>query len=156
MRSCWPRYVDFFAVRFVDFLAPRFVDFFAVRLVDFFAVRFVDFFAARLVDFFAARFVDFFADFLAVFFDGTLPPSRRASDRPMAIACLRLFTFFPELPLRSDPDLRSCIAFSTFDCAFFPYLAMTSSRSIDPTRLVTTKDGRDRASVTQKRRVIKP
>ena len=30
-----------------------------------------------------------------VFFAGTLAPSRRASDRPMAMACLRLVTFFP-------------------------------------------------------------
>jgi len=59
-------------------------------------------------------------DFLA----GTLPPARRASESPMAIACLRLFTFFPEPPLRSVSCLRSCIAFSTFDCAFFPYRAI--------------------------------
>jgi hypothetical protein len=56
------------------------------------------------------------------FFDGTLPPSRRASDRPMAMACLRLVTFFPEPPLFSVPRLRSCIALSTFSEAFFPYL----------------------------------
>jgi hypothetical protein len=44
---------------------------------------------------------------------GTFLPSLRASDRPMAIACLRLFTFLPE-PLFSVPVLRSCITFSTF------------------------------------------
>jgi len=55
---------------------------------------------------------------------GTLPPARRAWERPIAIACLRLVTFFPERPLRSVPRLRSCIAFSTFSDAFFPYLAM--------------------------------
>src|ERR1700684_2055378 len=32
----------------------------------------------------------------------------------MAIACLRLVTFLPELPLRSVPALRSRITFSTF------------------------------------------
>jgi hypothetical protein len=71
-------------------------------------------------DFFEDDFFDedFFDDF---FFDGTLPPSRRASESPMAMACLRLFTFLPELPLFSVPCLRSCIAFSTLSCAFFPY-----------------------------------
>ena len=51
---------------------------------------------------------------------GTFAPERRASDRPIAIACLRLFTFLPERPLRSVPRLRSCMAFFTFFCAFFP------------------------------------
>ena len=60
-------------------------------------------------------------------FDGTLPPSLRASERPMAIACLRLVTFLPERPLRSLPRFISCIDFSTLVCAFFPYLAMTFS-----------------------------
>src|SRR5581483_10025204 len=39
---------------------------------------------------------------------GTRPPARRASDRPMAIACLRLVTFLPERPLRKVPRLRLC------------------------------------------------
>jgi hypothetical protein len=64
--------------------------------------------------------LDFFDD---DFFDGTLPPARRASESPMAMACLRLFTFLPELPLFSVPFFRSCIAFSTLSCAFFPYFA---------------------------------
>jgi hypothetical protein len=51
---------------------------------------------------------------------GTLAPARRAWDRPMAIACLRLLTFLPERPLRSVPRLRSCIALFTFCCAFLP------------------------------------
>src|SRR5262249_22665077 len=55
---------------------------------------------------------------------GTFAPARRASDRPIAIACLRLFTRLPERPLRSVPRLRSCIARLTFCCAFLPYLAM--------------------------------
>jgi hypothetical protein len=81
---------------------------------DFLVVDFFD------EDFFALDFfeLDFFEE---DFFDGTLPPSRRASDRPMAMACLRLFTFFPELPLFNVPRLRSCIAFSTLSDAFFPY-----------------------------------
>ena len=52
---------------------------------------------------------------------GTLPPSRRASDKPMAMACLRLVTFLPE-PLLSVPRLYLCISVSTLSDAFFPYL----------------------------------
>src|SRR2546423_8567021 len=66
----------------------------------------------------------FFEDFFFEdFFFGTLPPSFRASDNPIAIACFLLVTFLPE-PLFSFPFLRSCIAFFTFFCAFFPYLAI--------------------------------
>jgi hypothetical protein len=59
--------------------------------------------------FFVLR-ADFFADFLA----GTFFPSFRASERPMAIACFRLFTFLLDLPLFSVPFLRLCIARATF------------------------------------------
>src|SRR3954447_1857065 len=93
---------------FEDFFDDFFVDFFEEDFFD------DDFFE---LDFFA---LDFFED---DFFAGTLPPSRRASDNPIAIACLRLFTFLPEPPLFSVPCLRSCIAFSTLSCAFFPYFA---------------------------------
>src|SRR3954470_21823652 len=55
---------------------------------------------------------------------GTLPPARRASLSPMAIACLRLVTFFPDRPERSVPCLRSCMARFTLLCAFLPYLAI--------------------------------
>jgi hypothetical protein len=58
--------------------------------------------------------------FAAGLLDGTLPPARRASESPIAIACLRLVTRLPDLPLLSVPRLRSCIARSTFSCAFFP------------------------------------
>jgi hypothetical protein len=61
------------------------------------------------------------------FFAGTLPPALRASDRPIAIACLRLLTVLPERPLFSVPRLRSCIAFWTLLDAFFPYLAIFTS-----------------------------
>jgi hypothetical protein len=50
---------------------------------------------------------------------GTFPPARRASERPIAIACLRLFTFCPE-PLFNVPRLRSCIARATFCLDFAP------------------------------------
>jgi len=54
---------------------------------------------------------------------GTFAPFWRASDRPIAIACLRLLTLLPLFPLRSVPSFRLCIASRTKDCAFFPYLA---------------------------------
>jgi hypothetical protein len=46
--------------------------------------------------------------------DGTFPPSRRASERPIAIACLGFFTFFFDRPEVSSPRFISCIARSTF------------------------------------------
>ena len=58
---------------------------------------------------------------------GTFPPARRASERPMAIACLRLLTRLPERPLRSVPRFRLCIARLTFERALRPYLAMAYS-----------------------------
>jgi hypothetical protein len=61
------------------------------------------------------------------FFLGTFAPARRASDSPMAIACFRLVTFFFDLPLFKVPLFRSSIAFLTFSCAFFPYLAIVFS-----------------------------
>src|SRR5688572_181324 len=54
-------------------------------------------------------------------FRGTFAPARRASDSPMAIACFRLLTFFPDPPLRSVPRFRSRITFSTFADAFLAY-----------------------------------
>src|SRR4051812_41195645 len=57
-------------------------------------------------------------------FFGTFAPDLRASDRPIAIACLRLFTFLPLRPLFSVPFFLSCIARFTFAPAFLPYLAM--------------------------------
>jgi hypothetical protein len=53
--------------------------------------------------------------------DGTLPPSARASERPIAIACLRFVTFLPERPERNVPSFISCIERFTFDCALLPY-----------------------------------
>ena len=45
-----------------------------------------------------------------LFFDGTFFPLRRASERPIAIACLRLFTVLPLRPDFSFPRLNSCIS----------------------------------------------
>jgi hypothetical protein len=57
------------------------------------------------------------ADFLGIFwgiFWGTFLPARRASDRPIAMACFRDVTFFPDRPLRSEPAFFSRIAAATF------------------------------------------
>jgi len=52
---------------------------------------------------------DFF--FLAALFFGTFLPFLRASESPMAMACLRLFTLppLPPRPLFNSPCLNSCI-----------------------------------------------
>src|ERR1700752_1514149 len=73
----------------------------------------------------------FFDPFFEPFLAGTFPPSRRASDSPIAIACFVLVTFLPEPPLFNVPCLRSCIAFSTFSLAFFPYLAIHNHLPLD-------------------------
>ena len=53
--------------------------------------------------------------------EGTFAPDFRASERPIAIACIRLFTFLPDFPDLSFPCLISCIARPTLDEAFLPY-----------------------------------
>jgi hypothetical protein len=55
-------------------------------------------------------------------FRGTFAPFFRASDKPIAIACFRLFTVFPLLPDLSVPFFRRRIALSTRFDAAFPYL----------------------------------
>jgi hypothetical protein len=73
--------------------------------------------------FFDADFFDddffFDADFLRA---GTFAPFFRASDSPIAIACLRLFTLppLPPRPLLSEPDFRFFIARFTDLPAAFP------------------------------------
>lgn len=52
---------------------------------------------------------------------GTLAPLRRASDRPIAIACFRLFTFLPERPDFRVPRFSSCTARRTLLDALGPY-----------------------------------
>jgi len=64
----------------------------------------------------------------AACFRGTLAPFLRASERPMAIACFRLFTFRPE-PLFSVPFFFRCIADLTRLPAARPYLAMTATNA---------------------------
>lgn len=60
----------------------------------------------------------------ALFLAGTFAPRSRASDSPMAMACLREVTFLPLRPLVSFPRFISCITSSTFLLAPFEYLAM--------------------------------
>src|SRR3954470_6112820 len=59
-----------------------------------------------------------------VFFFGTFLPFLRASERPIAIACLRLLTLppFPPLPRFKLPFLRLRIALSTSFEALLEYL----------------------------------
>jgi hypothetical protein len=68
---------------------------------------------------FALRFLVVF--FFAPFFGGTFFPSRRASESPIAIACLRLLTFFPDRPLFRVPAFRFFIARPTLADAFLEY-----------------------------------
>jgi hypothetical protein len=65
--------------------------------------------------------VRFFAAFFFEAFFGTFAPAALASDRPIAIACLRLFTLRPDRPLFSVPALRFFIARSTLAADFFEY-----------------------------------
>ncbi|MBV9438531.1 MAG: hypothetical protein JOZ24_00920 [Candidatus Eremiobacteraeota bacterium] len=53
---------------------------------------------------------------------GTFLPAARASDNPIAIACLRLFTRLPLPPLRARPRLNSCISLRTLSEAAGLYL----------------------------------
>jgi anti-sigma regulatory factor (Ser/Thr protein kinase) len=57
-----------------------------------------------------------------------LAPLLRASLSPIAIACLRLVTFFPERPERSLPAFISSMDFLTFLPAFGPYLRVAFFR----------------------------
>lgn len=63
--------------------------------------------------------------FLADFFGGTLAPFFRASDKPIAIACFLLVTFFPDRPDVKVPFFFLRMALATVRSAFFEYLAIT-------------------------------
>src|SRR5262245_32134088 len=75
-------------------------------------------------------------DFLA----GTLAPARRASERPIAIACFRLLTFLPERPDLSVPAFRSRIAFPTVAEAFLPYARAMREILTGPTSAAISKE----------------
>jgi hypothetical protein len=81
-------------------------------------------------DFFAAFFFDALRFFEAFF--GTFLPFALASDRPIAIACLRLLTFLPERPLFNVPALRFFIARPTSLDAFFEYLRAIAFLRLPP------------------------
>ena len=83
------------------------------------------FFADRLALFLAPFLATFFAAFFAPFL-GTFAPFFLASDRPMAIACLRLVTVRP-LPLFNLPRFFLCMAFFTVLPADLEYLAIVVS-----------------------------
>jgi hypothetical protein len=102
-----------------------------IQEIRFSACAAVNFGLGRLQDYLFERFLlDFF---LPDRFFGTLAPLRRASDRPIAIACFLLFTFRPERPLLSVPAFRFFIARLTFFDApveyfrFLAFLAMLCS-----------------------------
>ena len=71
---------------------------------------------------FNARICDALSD-RPLFFLGTLAPFSRASERPIAIACLRLFTVppLPPLPDLSVPFFFLCMALFTDLPAALPY-----------------------------------
>ncbi|MGJ4943162.1 hypothetical protein ACQR1W_21470 [Bradyrhizobium sp. HKCCYLS1011] len=100
------------------------------------------FFDARFfVDFLLDFFADFFDDARALFFFGTFCPARRASDRPIAIACLRLLTLRPERPLFNVPAFRFFIARPTFADAPLEYLRAARAMKIVScgTKAMTTR-----------------
>src|ERR1700733_8020226 len=63
------------------------------------------------------------------FLRGTFAPFFRASDNPMAMACLRLVTLppLPPLPDFNVPRFSRCIALLTLFAAAFPYRAIMAS-----------------------------
>jgi hypothetical protein len=66
------------------------------------------------------------------FFRGTFAPLLRASESPIAMACLRLFTVLPERPLFNVPRFRRRIALLTHFPADFPYLRFPFLRAMLP------------------------
>ena len=58
------------------------------------------------------------------FFLGIFAPDLRASERPMAIACFRFVTVFPDRPLLSRPRFISCMARSTLRLPLLLFAAM--------------------------------
>lgn len=79
--------------------------------------------------FLLARLREVFREVLRDDLRGTFAPFFRASLSPIAMACLRLFTFWPE-PLRSVPFFLRRIVDSTFFEADLPYFAMLTSSFI--------------------------
>src|ERR1700734_1680334 len=59
----------------------------------------------------------------------------------MAMACLRLFTFFPEPPLRRVPAFISCIVFSTFFALALLYLRTMTTLQTSGSRRIGDRHG---------------
>jgi hypothetical protein len=91
-------------------------------------------------------------------FLGTLAPLRRASASPIATACLRLFTVFPDRPLFNVPFFRFCIARLTLlDADLLYFLAIRAPLSI--VRFLNKPDRRTgfrRASLVPFRITVRP
>jgi hypothetical protein len=122
------RELPLFAVRLrVLFVAARLRVLFAaarLRVLFFAALLGVLFFAVPLrVLFFA---VPLRVLFFAVLLRGTFAPFSRASDSPIAMACLRLLTVppLPPFPLLRVPRLRRFIALFTLLPAASPYFRL--------------------------------
>src|SRR5215510_8940304 len=73
---------------------------------------------------------------------GTFLPFFRASDRPMAMACLRLFTRppLPPLPLRSVPCFRLRIALATSRLELRLYLRRPVRRAMSIPPMLETSE----------------
>jgi hypothetical protein len=94
-----------------------------------------DFLDLEVFEIFLEAFFDDFLDFFA----GTFFPSRRASERPIAMACLRLVTFLPDLPLFNVPFLRFFIARSTFFAKALEYFRAIDRPPISPLSISSGK-----------------
>jgi hypothetical protein len=80
------------------------------------------------------RFLDeLFRELFLELLRGTLAPFFRASESPIAMACLRLFTFppFPARPLFSVPFLRRRMALATRLLAARPYFRLPAFFLLD-------------------------
>ena len=79
-----------------------------------------------------ARIENIFSDLRGddYFLRGTFAPFLRASERPIAIACLRLFTVLPLLPDFNVPRFCLRTADLTVALAFAPYRAMNASQEV--------------------------
>lgn len=93
-----------------------------VLVVDLFAAPF---FEALFFVLLRDVFLEAVVPLRAAFFRGTLAPASRASESPIAIACLRLVTFLPLRPDFNFPFFISCMALSTLSCDFLAYFAIS-------------------------------
>jgi hypothetical protein len=121
----------FAVLRFAVLFAPRLAVLFAPRFAVLFALRVAALFAALLAPPLAPRFA-LLAPLALFRACGTFAPFLRASDKPIATACLRLFTAppRPDFPRRSVPFFRRRIALATLFPAARPYFAFVDLRPV--------------------------